>query len=172
MRIVYVLHAVTHSWTRWASHSFSSAYASTKTDRYFLSMRKCVPVLIYPLQWSDVSVYLSLFLSLICLVLFFLVEIFVAVEPVLPPFLLTQKIPLLVGASNALVAVCNLSVTYFFPVWFQTVMLSSASTAGMTRFYVMVMSMERLFVRLQDCIFYRIVSVSPRVRYLRGEHQS
>ena len=87
-------------------------------------------VLIYHLQWTDVSVYLSLLLSLICLALFFLVENFVAVEPVLPPFLLTEKVPLLVGASNALVAVCNLSVTYFFPTWFQTVMLSSASTAG------------------------------------------
>ena len=53
-----------------------------------------------------------------------------AVEPVLPPYLLRQKIPVLVGCSNALVAVCNLSVTYYFPTWFQTVMLTSASTAG------------------------------------------
>ena len=62
--------------------------------------------------------------------LFFLVEIYVAVEPVLPPYLLRQKVPVLVGCSNALVAVCNLSVTYYFPTWFQTVMLTSASTAG------------------------------------------
>lgn len=63
--------------------------------------------------------------------LFLLVEIYVAVEPVLPPHLLTEKVPILVGCSNALVAVCNLSVTYFFPTWFQTVMLTSASEAGM-----------------------------------------
>ena len=62
--------------------------------------------------------------------LFIFVEVYIAVEPVLPPYLLTQKVPVLVGFSNALVAVCNLSVTYYFPTWFQTVMLSSASTAG------------------------------------------
>ena len=45
---------------------------------------------------------------------------------------LDKKVPVLVGCSNALVAVCNLSATYFFPTWFQTVMLSSASTAGNT----------------------------------------
>lgn len=44
--------------------------------------------------------------------------------------LLTEKVPVLVGFSNALVAVTNLSVTYYLPTWFQTVMLSSASTAG------------------------------------------
>ena len=68
--------------------------------------------------------------SILFTVLFLLVEIYVAVEPVLPPYLLRQKVPVLVGCSNALVAVCNLSVTYYFPTWFQTVMLTSASTAG------------------------------------------
>ena len=45
--------------------------------------------------------------------LFLFVEIYVAVEPILPPYLLRQKVPVLVGCSNALVAVCNLSVTYY-----------------------------------------------------------
>ncbi|KAF8061802.1 vacuolar amino acid permease [Lyophyllum atratum] len=81
--------------------------------------------------WSDPLVWVSLLLSIISLALFLLVEIFIAYEPVLPTTLLIQKVPLLIGCSNALVAVCNLSVTYFFPVWFQTVMLSSASTAGL-----------------------------------------
>lgn len=81
--------------------------------------------------WSDPTVWVSLLLSITSFSLFLLAEIFVACEPVLPTYLLTQKIPLLVGCSNALVAVCNLSVTYFFPVWFQTVTLSSASTAGL-----------------------------------------
>lgn len=31
---------------------------------------------------------------------------------------------------------CNFSVTYFFPMWFQTVMLTSASTAGNVLFSV------------------------------------
>ncbi|KAF8959682.1 vacuolar amino acid permease [Flammula alnicola] len=83
------------------------------------------------LPWAEPSVWIS-FVSLILFgILFIVVEVFVAVEPVLPPYLLTQKVPVLVGCSNALVAVCNLSVTYYFPTWFQTVMLSSASTAGL-----------------------------------------
>jgi len=53
----------------------------------------------------------SFMASIIFAVLFLLVELFVAVEPVLPPYLLSQKVPVLVGCSNALVAVCNLSVT-------------------------------------------------------------
>ena len=81
-------------------------------------------------QWSNPSVWISFTASIAFTVLFLLVEIYVAVEPVLPPYLLRQKVPVLVGCSNALVAVCNLSVTYYFPTWFQTVMLTSASTAG------------------------------------------
>lgn len=48
-----------------------------------------------------------------------------------------ERVPVLIGLSNALVAVCNLSVTYYYPTWFQTVMLSSASTAG--QFYIFCM---------------------------------
>jgi hypothetical protein len=48
----------------------------------------------------------------------------------LAPFLLKQKIPVLIGISNFLVAFCNFTVTYFFPMWFQIVMVSSASIAG------------------------------------------
>ena len=59
-----------------------------------------------------------------------LVELYVAKEPVLAPFLLKKKVPVLTGISNFLVANCNFSIMYFFPMWFQTVMLTSASTAG------------------------------------------
>ncbi|CAA7260995.1 unnamed protein product [Cyclocybe aegerita] len=83
------------------------------------------------LEWSERTVWMSLLGSIFFAILFIVIEIYVAVEPVLPPYLLTQKVPVLVGFSNALVAVCNLSVTYYFPTWFQTVMLSSASTAGL-----------------------------------------
>jgi hypothetical protein len=48
----------------------------------------------------------------------------------LAPFLLKQKIPVLVGISNFLVAFYDFTVRYFFPMWFQTVMVSSASIAG------------------------------------------
>jgi hypothetical protein len=57
----------------------------------------------------------------------------------MPPFLLKRKIPVLVGISNFLAAFCNYSIMYFFPMWFQTVMASSASIAGecdsMARFH-------------------------------------
>lgn len=93
---------------------------------FFLSMRYNES-----LPWSDAPVWVSLLISCVAAVLFIIIEVYVAVEPVLPPVFLTKKVPVLVGCSNALVAVCNLSVTYFFPTWFQTVMLSSASTAGL-----------------------------------------
>ncbi|KAF8179661.1 vacuolar amino acid permease [Pholiota molesta] len=93
---------------------------------FFLSMR-----FNEGLPWSEISVWMSFVSSVSFTLLFVVIEVFVAVEPVLPPYLLTQKVPVLVGLSNAFVAVCNLSVTYYYPTWFQTVMLSSASTAGL-----------------------------------------
>lgn len=56
--------------------------------------------------------------------------IYVAPEPILAPFLLRQKIPVLVGISYFLVAFANFSVMYSFPMWFETVKLTSASEAG------------------------------------------
>lgn len=61
---------------------------------------------------------------------FILFELLVAPEPMLAPFLLREKIPVLVGVSNFLVANCNFAIMYFFPMWFQTVPLKSASVAG------------------------------------------
>ena len=81
-------------------------------------------------QWSSATVIVPLTLSAVFFVLFVFVEFHVAPEPVLAPFLLKQKIPVLVGISNFLVATCNFSVTYFFPMWFQVVASTSASTAG------------------------------------------
>ncbi|KAG6916909.1 hypothetical protein DXG01_004742 [Tephrocybe rancida] len=81
-------------------------------------------------EWADPTVWVPFVLFIVFLVLFLLVEAYLAYEPVLPTSLLWQRAPFLIGCSNAFVAVCNLSVTYFFPVWFQTVMLSSASTAA------------------------------------------
>ncbi|KAF4609247.1 hypothetical protein EYR40_001600 [Pleurotus pulmonarius] len=86
------------------------------------------------LPWSDPSVIASVVVASVFAVLFLVVELFIAPEPVLAPSLLRQKIPVLVGMSNFLVATCNFSVMYFFPMWFQTVMLTSASTAGLHLF--------------------------------------
>ncbi|KAF4615064.1 hypothetical protein D9613_003476 [Agrocybe pediades] len=83
------------------------------------------------LSWSDPLVWVPCASAIIFTILFLVVEIYIAVEPILPTYLLTERVPVLVGFSNALVAVCNLSVTYYYPTWFQTVMLTSASTAGL-----------------------------------------
>ncbi|KAF9266014.1 MFS general substrate transporter [Marasmius fiardii PR-910] len=83
------------------------------------------------LPWSDPAVIAPLALCLVSSILFVVVELYVAPEPVLAPFLLKQKIPVLIGISNFLVSVCNFAVTYFYPMWFQTVMLTNASIAGL-----------------------------------------
>ena len=62
------------------------------------------------------------------------VELRLAPEPILAPFLLRERIPVLVGVSNFCVATCNFTVMYNFPTWFQTVLLTSASEAGMCAF--------------------------------------
>ncbi|KNZ77919.1 hypothetical protein J132_03195 [Termitomyces sp. J132] len=83
------------------------------------------------LSWWDSRVLASFVVMVASSISFFLVELFVAKEPVLAPSLLTQKIPVLVGISNFLVAICNFSVNYFYPMWFQTVMSTNAATAGL-----------------------------------------
>ncbi|KAI0344962.1 MFS general substrate transporter [Trametopsis cervina] len=82
----------------------------------------------YP--WSSPAVWAPLAISIFFAITFVLVELYIAPEPVLAPFLLQQKIPVLVGTSNFLVATCNFTVMYNFPTWFQTVKLTSASEAG------------------------------------------
>jgi hypothetical protein len=119
------------------------------------------------LKWSEPAVWMALVLSGIFTALFLTVEFFIAPEPILPSFLLNQKIPVLIGCSNALVAVCNLSVTYFFPIWFQTVMLSSASTAG-GPFQHHCLGYQ-LIRGMQGCTCYRTVSVFLRARFSQGE---
>ncbi|KAJ7753413.1 vacuolar amino acid permease [Mycena maculata] len=83
------------------------------------------------LPWSDARVIVPLVLGIVFFFGFLVVEIYIAPEPVMAPFLLHQKIPMLISASNFLVSACNFSVTYFFPMWFQVVTLESASTAGL-----------------------------------------
>ncbi|KAJ3821970.1 major facilitator superfamily domain-containing protein [Lentinula raphanica] len=83
------------------------------------------------IPWSDARVIAPLVISVVFFVVFVFAELYIAPEPVLAPFLLKQRIPVLVGISNFLVALCNFTITYFFPMWFQTVMLTNASTAGL-----------------------------------------
>ena len=64
------------------------------------------------------------------MIMFVIFELRYSLEPMLAPFLLKQKIPVLVGINNFLVAQCNFAVMYFFPMWFETVTLTSAAIAG------------------------------------------
>ncbi|PPQ91935.1 hypothetical protein CVT25_000978 [Psilocybe cyanescens] len=83
------------------------------------------------LPWSNPRVIISITSAATFAITFLLVEFFVSPEPVLAPFLLRRRIPVLVGFSNFLVAICNFSIVYFFPMWFQTVVMTNASTAGL-----------------------------------------
>ncbi|KAG6371194.1 major facilitator superfamily domain-containing protein [Boletus reticuloceps] len=83
------------------------------------------------LPWTDTQVIVPLTLSVIFLVLFLVIECMITPEPVLPPCLLREKVPVLIGLSNYFVSLCNFSVMYFVPLWFQTVPLDSASIAGL-----------------------------------------
>ena len=82
------------------------------------------------LPFFSLHVLLPLITFLIFSVLFVYVELKLALEPVLAPSLLRMKIPVLVGCSNFLVAMCNFSIMYFLPMWFVTVAGTSASIAG------------------------------------------
>ncbi len=81
-------------------------------------------------QWASPTVYVPFTLAIVFALVFVYVELRIAPEPILAPFLLAEKIPVLVGVSNFLVATCNFTVMYNFPMWFQTVALTSASKAG------------------------------------------
>lgn len=82
-------------------------------------------------SWEAPGVILPLALSVVSLIAFVLVELCVASEPMLAPSLLKQKMPVLNGLSTFFVANCTFIIMYFFPMWFQTVALTSASTAGL-----------------------------------------
>ena len=103
------------------------------------SLQPHINPVLTPIQWSNPAVIISIILTCIFAILFLIVEFFIAPEPVLAPSLFKQKIPVLVGASNLLVSSCTFSIMYFFPMLFQTVMLTNASTAGM---------------RFSECPFY------------------
>ncbi|KAF8129548.1 major facilitator superfamily domain-containing protein [Boletus edulis] len=82
------------------------------------------------LPWTDPQVVIPLILSLLFLALLFVVECYIAPEPIFPPSLFREKVPVLVSLSNYFASVCNFSVMYFIPLWFETVALDSASIAG------------------------------------------
>uniref|UniRef100_A0A8H7XZF8 Major facilitator superfamily (MFS) profile domain-containing protein n=1 Tax=Psilocybe cubensis TaxID=181762 RepID=A0A8H7XZF8_PSICU len=103
-----------------------SLLAAVASVLLFLSMRFSEG-----LPLASPYVHVPLCSAIFFIMLFLIIEVYLAVEPILPAYLLTEIVPVLIGLSNALVAVCNLSITYFFPMWFQIVAKSSASSAGL-----------------------------------------
>ncbi|KAF8521427.1 vacuolar amino acid permease [Hysterangium stoloniferum] len=82
------------------------------------------------LPFSSPSVIASVVICIVTFIAFVLIELLIAPEPVLAPFLLRQRVPIVIGISNLLVSMCIFAVLYFFPMFFETVILTSASTAG------------------------------------------
>ncbi|KAG9003578.1 hypothetical protein FRB93_010996 [Tulasnella sp. JGI-2019a] len=82
------------------------------------------------LPWTNLGVIASVLCTIILFTAFTLVELLFAKEPVLAPFLLKQRVPVLVGISNMLVSICNFSVQFYLPMWFETVQRTSVTTAG------------------------------------------
>lgn len=118
-------------------------------------------VYLYMYQWSSPAVWVPLVFAIAFALLFVIVELYLAPEPVLAPFLLRQKIPVLVGISNFLVATCNFTVMYNFPTWFQTVLLTSASEAGMFCLLLGIVALS-----LASSHFYRCALDTQRRVYL------
>jgi uncharacterized membrane protein len=57
------------------------------------------------MPWDSPSVIVTMCSSVPVFVLFIIVEFLIAPEPVLAPFLMRKKVPLLIGASNILVRI-------------------------------------------------------------------
>ncbi|KAG8729157.1 hypothetical protein FRC12_021221, partial [Ceratobasidium sp. 428] len=82
----------------------------------------------YP--WDSAHVVTSLVIMVVSAVAFVFIELKLSPEPMLAPSLLRQTVPVIVGCSNALVAMSNFAMMYFYPMWFETVQLRSAGVAG------------------------------------------
>ncbi|KAF8521201.1 major facilitator superfamily domain-containing protein [Hysterangium stoloniferum] len=82
------------------------------------------------LPFNSPSVIIALVICIVTFIAFVLTELLVASEPILAPFLVRQKAPMLLGLSTSLAGICGFSVMYFVPMFFETVMLTSVSTAG------------------------------------------
>ncbi|KIO26806.1 hypothetical protein M407DRAFT_234054 [Tulasnella calospora MUT 4182] len=83
------------------------------------------------LPFSHPGVIASIISIAVSFIVFIWVELFVAAEPVLAPNLLVQRTPVLVGVSNMIVSICNFSVQFYVPMWFETVQRTSVTVAGL-----------------------------------------
>ncbi|KAG8985640.1 hypothetical protein FRB90_004561, partial [Tulasnella sp. 427] len=83
------------------------------------------------LPLSHPGVVSSMCSTVLSFAAFVFVELKVAKEPVLAPGLLVQRTPVLVGVSNMIVSICNFSVQFYVPMWFETVQRTSVTIAGL-----------------------------------------
>ena len=63
-------------------------------------------------QWTDFRVIGSIALSVSAFVTFVVLELLVVPAPILAPFLLRRRIPILVSTSNLLIAYCNFASAF------------------------------------------------------------
>jgi len=82
-------------------------------------------------EWDDKRVVGTIALSATAFITFIVLELWVVPAPVLAPFLLRQKVPVLVSVSNMLIAYCNFAIMYHVPIFFELVFLTSSTEAGM-----------------------------------------
>ena len=82
------------------------------------------------MPWNSPSVIVTLCLSVTTFVVFIIVELLIAPEPVLAPFLLRKKVPMLIGISNVLVRIPSLlmqTIIYYSPLSFRSRCAASPS---------------------------------------------
>ncbi|KZT32605.1 MFS general substrate transporter [Sistotremastrum suecicum HHB10207 ss-3] len=99
--------------------------------------------------WSHHLVLTSGAITAVVAVLFFVNEIYWANEPIMTPFLLTMRIPLLVGLANFLYALAAFQMFFYIPVWFEIVRGHTSSEAG-----------ERSFRTIDVCILMKGVHMT------------
>ncbi|KAI5478711.1 MFS general substrate transporter [Pseudohyphozyma bogoriensis] len=83
----------------------------------------------YP--WSAPIVWVSLIGGILVLVIFVLVETYVAAEPLLAPELLFTRTPGFVSLTNFFASMAQLAILYSVPLWFSVVKGLSNSNAGL-----------------------------------------
>ena len=130
-RVRFIHGYVTYFALDWVDTYLAQHEIQRRSSCESFSMSSPIPRLYDPWQWTDQRVTIPLALSFLALGLLLAIEFCIAPEPILPASLLREKVPVIVSLSNYFLAVCNFSIMYFIPLWFQTVSLNSASTAGM-----------------------------------------
>ncbi|GAA93378.1 uncharacterized protein L969DRAFT_19050 [Mixia osmundae IAM 14324] len=81
--------------------------------------------------WSSPWVWAPLIIWVVFTLIFGLVEAYVSPEPVMPLRLLRQRSIFFIALSNFIASAISFSVLYFYPLFFESVKLSTAGEAGL-----------------------------------------